>query len=79
MTSFHPRNEDLKSTFPGSVKLKMETSCENCASTSGTTTDEDLRLSVDCDYRYDHLDKELNLDLTLGYGPTRFVGVGSCY
>ncbi|KAG7599311.1 SANT/Myb domain [Arabidopsis suecica] len=68
-TPFHTRNEDVKSTFPdhnGVSKLKTETSCENGASTSGTTIDEELRLNVECDYSYDHVDKELNLDLTLG-------------
>ncbi|CAE5959294.1 unnamed protein product [Arabidopsis arenosa] len=60
---------DVKSTFP-----KTKTSSESGASTSGTTIDEDLRLSTDGDYSYDRGDKELNLDLTLGYGPTRFVG-----
>ncbi|XP_019090823.1 PREDICTED: transcription repressor MYB6-like [Camelina sativa] len=48
-TPFHSRNRDVKPTCPhvnAYVKL-------NCASASGTTTDEDLRLSVDRDYKFE--------------------------
>ncbi|KAL1213501.1 Transcription factor MYB8 [Cardamine amara subsp. amara] len=56
----------VKSTCPNLnklVKLKKETLYDSGASTSATSTDEDLRLSEE---------DELNLDLTLGSGPTRF-------
>lgn len=61
----------VKSTchnFNDLVKLTTEIFSDNGASTSGTTTDEDLRLSSDCCFSEED---ELNLDLTLGSGPSR--------
>ncbi|EOA36726.1 hypothetical protein CARUB_v10012451mg, partial [Capsella rubella] len=65
-TPFNSLARDVKSTCPDHVKPKTYTLSENCATTSGTTTDEDLWLSVDRDFSYDFGDKELNLELTLG-------------
>ncbi|CAN8246774.1 unnamed protein product [Cochlearia groenlandica] len=55
---------------PGfAVKPKTENSADNVASTSGTTTDEDLRQNGDCYYYSDNSgESELNLELTLGPG-----------
>ncbi|CAD5327411.1 unnamed protein product [Arabidopsis thaliana] len=61
------------------VKPKTENSSDNGASTSGTTTDEDLRQNGECYYSDNSGHIELNLDLTLGFGSWsgRIVGVGS--
>ncbi|XP_006397190.2 transcription repressor MYB6 [Eutrema salsugineum] len=57
-----------------SVRPKKEISSDNGASTSGTTTDEDLQQNGDCYYSDDSRDTELNLELTLGSGSTSWVG-----
>ncbi|XP_010478947.1 PREDICTED: transcription repressor MYB6-like [Camelina sativa] len=41
-------------------------------------TDEDLLLRVDRDYRFDSVDSELNLDLTLGSSPNRWAARDVC-
>ncbi|CAH8388245.1 unnamed protein product [Eruca vesicaria subsp. sativa] len=58
------------------VRLKTENSSDNVASTSGTTTDEDLRQNGDIYYGDNSGDRELNLDLTLGFGSTSLVRSG---
>ncbi|CAA7033350.1 unnamed protein product [Microthlaspi erraticum] len=58
------------------VISKTENSSDNGASTSGTTTDEELRQNGDCYYSDNSGDMELNLDLTLGSGSTSWVGSG---
>ncbi|KAF8094771.1 hypothetical protein N665_0353s0002 [Sinapis alba] len=64
----------LSTTVIASVKPKTEISSDNGASTSGTTTDEDLRKNGDCYYSDNSGDMEMNLDLTLGSGSTSWVG-----
>uniref|UniRef100_A0A1J3IG46 Transcription repressor MYB6 n=1 Tax=Noccaea caerulescens TaxID=107243 RepID=A0A1J3IG46_NOCCA len=58
------------------VGSKTENSSDNGASTSGTTTDEELRQNGDCYYSDNSGDMELNLELTLGFGSTSWVGSG---
>ncbi|KAL1196059.1 Transcription repressor MYB6 [Cardamine amara subsp. amara] len=74
-----PQNDAVEYSF-SNLKPKTEHSSDNGASTSGTTTDEDLRQNGDCYYSDNsgHND-ELNLDLTLGFGSGsgRVVGAGS--
>ncbi|KAL0877106.1 hypothetical protein Bca101_026811 [Brassica carinata] len=61
-----PQNYAVEYAF--TVKPKTENSSDNGASTSGTTTDEDLRQNGDCYYSDNSGDMEMNLDLTLGSG-----------
>lgn len=74
------QNDAVEYSFSNlAVKPKTENSSDNGASTSGTTTDEDLRQNGEC-YNSDNSGKiELNLDLTLGFGSgsVRVVGAGS--
>ncbi|CAN7008794.1 hypothetical protein IGI04_011117 [Brassica rapa subsp. trilocularis] len=58
------------------VRPKTENSSGNVASTSGTTTDEDIRQNGDCYYNDNSGEKEVNLDLTLGSGSTSLVRSG---
>ncbi|XP_010530161.1 PREDICTED: transcription repressor MYB6-like [Tarenaya hassleriana] len=87
-----PQNAAVPSTFPNvngftsdAISPKSESSSDHGATTSGTTTDEDLRQNGEC-YYSDNINsgrEELNLELTLGTGSTRWVesgritGVGS--
>ncbi|CAL9232142.1 unnamed protein product [Arabidopsis halleri] len=74
------QNDAVEYSFSNlAVKPKTENSSDNGASTSSTTTDEDLRQNGEC-YNSDNSGKiELNLDLTLGFGfgSGRLVGAGS--
>ncbi|KAJ0243109.1 SANT/Myb domain-containing protein [Hirschfeldia incana] len=69
-----PQNYAVEYAF--NVKPKTENSSDNGASTSSTTTDEDLRQNGYGYYSDNSGDTELNLDLTLGsgYGLTSWVG-----
>ncbi|KAG7619877.1 SANT/Myb domain [Arabidopsis suecica] len=74
------QNDAVEYSFSNlAVKPKTENSSDNGASTSGTTTDEDLRQNGECYYSDNSGHIELNLDLTLGFGSWsgRIVGVGS--
>ncbi|KFK32075.1 hypothetical protein AALP_AA6G196300 [Arabis alpina] len=74
-----PQNGAVEYSF--AVSPKTENSSDNGVSTSGTTTDEDLRQNSDCHYSDNSGHRELNLDLTLGSGSLvrsgRVVGAGS--
>lgn len=70
-----PQNDTVEYAFI--VKPKTENSSDNGASTSSTTTDEDLRQNGDSYYRDHSGDMELNLDLTLGSGSGSTSWVGS--
>ncbi|KAJ4905927.1 Transcription repressor MYB6 [Raphanus sativus] len=69
-----PQNDAVEKSF--TVRQKTENFSDNVASTSGTTTDEDLQQNGGCYYNDYSGDRELNLDLTLGSGSTSFVRSG---
>ncbi|CAN6808736.1 unnamed protein product [Brassica oleracea] len=69
-----PQNGAVDNSF--TIRPKTDISSDNVASTSGTTTDEDLRRNGDCYYNDNSGDRELNLDLTLGSGSTSLVRSG---
>ncbi|CAG7881520.1 unnamed protein product [Brassica rapa] len=69
-----PQNGAVENSF--TVRPKTENSSDNVASTSGTTTDEDIRQNGDCYYNDNSGEKEVNLDLTLGSGSTSLVRSG---
>ncbi|KAF8106297.1 hypothetical protein N665_0144s0009 [Sinapis alba] len=69
-----PQNGAVESSF--TVRPKTEISTDNVASTSGTTTDENLQQNGDCYYNDNSRDSELNLDLTLGSRSTSLVRSG---
>ncbi|KAG2331611.1 hypothetical protein Bca52824_002791 [Brassica carinata] len=69
-----PQNVAVANSF--SVRPKTEIFSDNIASTSGTTTDEDLQQNGDCYYNVNSGDRELNLELTLGSGSTSLVRSG---
>ena len=69
-----PQNGAVENSF--TVRPKTENSSGNVASTSGTTTDEDIRQNGDCYYNDNSGEKEVNLDLTLGSGSTSLVRSG---
>ncbi|XP_010455338.2 PREDICTED: transcription repressor MYB6-like [Camelina sativa] len=72
-----PNQNDAVEYSLSNLAVKQENS--SGASTSGTTTDEDLRQNGECYYSGDNSERiELNLDLTLGFGSGsgRVVGAG---
>lgn len=69
-----PQNGDVENSF--TVSPKTIISSDDVASTSSTTTDEDLRQNGDCYYNDNSGDRELNLDLTLGSGSFSLVRSG---
>ncbi|KAJ0233211.1 Transcription repressor MYB6 [Hirschfeldia incana] len=69
-----PQNGAVEYSFTS--RPKKENSSDNLASSSGTTTDEDLRQNGDCYYNDNSGDIELNLDLTLGSGSSYLVRSG---
>ncbi|EOA21468.1 hypothetical protein CARUB_v10001860mg [Capsella rubella] len=72
------QNDAVEYSF-SNLAVKPENSSDNGASTSGTTTDEDLRQNGECYYSDNSGRIEINLDLTLGFGSGsgRVVGAGS--